>query len=111
MPSILGVSPCIIPKGAKNIDGAKALLKSLIQPATMNAYLKETRGRYLPVMPSLLKSDPYWLDPSDPHRPVAARSGLFMPTIPWWQTYSPAYAAVLSEQIWTRPKPISPSGA
>jgi multiple sugar transport system substrate-binding protein len=102
VPGLLGVSPCIIPQGAKNVDGAKDLLRSLIQPATMNTYLKETRGRYLPVMPSLLKTDPYWLDPADPHRPVAARNGLIDPTIPWWQTYNPAYAVVLSEQIWTQ---------
>ena len=99
--SLLGVTSACIPKAAKNVDGAKAFLKWIIQPVHMNTYLKETRGRYLPVMPSLLKTDPYWLDPADPHRPVAVKYGLQLPTIPWWQTYTPAYAQVLSEQIWT----------
>ena len=102
VPSMLGVSPCLIPKGAKNIDGAKDLLRSFIQPGNMNTYLKETRGRYLPVMPSIIKNDPYWQDPKDPHRPVAVATGLIQPTIPWWMNYNPAYSAVLSEQIWSQ---------
>ena len=102
VPSMLGVSPCLIPKGAKNVDGAKELLKSFIQPSNLNTYLKETRGRYLPVMMSIIKSDPYWQDPTDPHRPVAVHTGLIQPTIPWWMNFNPAYSAVLSEQIWSQ---------
>ena len=102
VPAMLGVSPCLIPKGAKNIDGAKELLKSFIQPANLNTYLKETRGRYLPVMMSNITSDPYWQDPKDPHRPVAVETGLIKPTIPWWMNYNPAYSAVMAEQIWSQ---------
>ena len=81
VPGILAVSPCLIPKGAKNIDAAKELLKSFIKPANLNQYLKETRGRFLPVMMSNVKSDPYWLDPADPHRHVAVDAGLIKPTV------------------------------
>ena len=56
------MQPLLIPKGAKNIDGAKNFLKGFIQPASLNRYLKETRGRWLPVMMSNIKSDPYWQD-------------------------------------------------
>jgi multiple sugar transport system substrate-binding protein len=100
--SVLGVSPCFIPKGAKNIDGAKELLKAFIQPDNLNKYLKETRGRFMPVMMSNIRNDPYWQDPADPHRPVAVEFGLIRPTMPWWMTYNPAYSAVLSEQIWSQ---------
>ncbi|MEI7711558.1 MAG: ABC transporter substrate-binding protein [Rhodospirillales bacterium] len=100
--SLLGVSPCLIPKDAKNIAGAKSLLKAFIQPANLNTYLKETFGRYLPVMPSIVANDPWWTDPKDPHRPVAVKTGLVNPTIPWWMNYNPAYSAVLSEQIWNQ---------
>lgn len=100
--SVLAVSPCIIPKGAKNIDAAKRLLRDFIQPDNLNRYLKETRARYLPVMMSNIKNDPYWTDPKDPHRPVAVQTGLVRPTIPYWMTYNPAYAQVLSEQIWSQ---------
>jgi multiple sugar transport system substrate-binding protein len=100
VPSLLLVQPLLIPKGAKNVDGAKDFLRGFIQPASLNQYLKETRGRWLPVMMSNIKSDPYWQDPSDPHRPVAVEAGLIKPSIPWWMSYNPAYAAVLSEQLW-----------
>ena len=76
------------------------MLRDFIQPANLNAYLKETRARYLPVMASIVKNDPYWTDPKDPHRPVAVDMGLIKPTVPWWMSYNPAYSAVLSEQIW-----------
>ncbi|MDR3534758.1 MAG: ABC transporter substrate-binding protein [Rhodopila sp.] len=102
VPSLVGVSPCLIPKGAKNVDGAKALLKAFIQPNNLNTYLKETRARFLPVTMSIIKNDPYWQDPSDPHRPIAVQAGLIKPTMPWWMTYNPAYSAVLSEQIWSQ---------
>jgi len=102
VPGILAVAPCLIPKGAKNIDGAKDLLRSFIKPDHLNQYLKETRGRFLPVMMSNVKSDPYWQDPTDPHRHVAVDTGLIKPTIPWWMNYNPAYSAVLSEQIWSQ---------
>src|ERR1700750_1654957 len=98
--SVLAISPTIIPKGSKNVDGAKALLREFIQPANMNAYLKETRARYLPVMTSIVKNDPYWTDPKDPHRPLAVDMGVIKPTVPWWMSYTPAYSAVTSEQIW-----------
>ena len=100
VPRVLAVSPCLIPKGAKNVDGAKRLLRDFIQPDNLNRYLKETRARYLPVMMSNVRNDPYWTDPKDPHRPVAVQTGLVRPTIPYWMTYNPAYAQVLSEQVW-----------
>jgi len=102
VPGVLAVTPCFIPKGAKNIDLAKDLQRYFMQPANMNTYLKETRARYLPVMTSIIKDDPYWTDTSDPHRPVAVEAGLIQPTIPYWMNYNPAYSAVLSEQIWSQ---------
>ena len=102
VPSVLAVAPCLIPKGAKNIDGAKDLLRSFIKPANLNQYLKETRGRFLPVMMSNIRSDAYWQDPADPHRHVAVDAGLIKPTIPLWSNYNPAYSAVMSEQIWSQ---------
>lgn len=102
VPGILAVSPCLIPKGAKNVDGAKALLKDFIRPETLGNYIKETRARYLPVMMSTIKNDAYWTDPKDPHRPIAVEAGLVKPSIPWWMNYNPAYSAVLSEQVWSQ---------
>jgi multiple sugar transport system substrate-binding protein len=100
MPVILGVVPAFIPKGARNVEGAKDFLKAFIQPANLNTYLKQSGGRWTPLMPSIIKNDPYWLDPADPHVPVATRQTLITPTVPSWQIYNPAYASVISEQVW-----------
>lgn len=99
---VLAVAPCFIPKGAKNLDAGKALLRDFIRPESLNAYLKETRARYLPVMMRIVKEDPYWTDPNDPHRPIAVETGLVLPTIPNWMNRNPAYSQVLSEQLWSQ---------
>ena len=100
VPALITVVPAFIPKGAKNVDGAKDFLKYMIQPKLLNDYLKLSVGRWTPLMPSNLKLDPYWTDPSDPHVPIATRQGLVTPTIPSWQIYNPAYANVISEEVW-----------
>ena len=51
-------------------------------------------------MASIVKNDPYWTDPKEPHRTVAVDMGLTKPTVPWWMCYNPAYSSVLSEQVW-----------
>jgi len=101
VPSLLAVPLCFIPKGAKNVDGAKDFLKFFIQPGRINEVLKQARGRWVPVIKSALK-DPYWLDPNDPHRPVAVRQGLINPTVSWYQIRNPAYAEVNAKQVWAQ---------
>ena len=86
----------LIPKGAKNVDVAKDFLKYLIQPPVLNEYLKTGLGRNLPAMQSIVKDDPWWLDPQDPHR-VAYVQGALGPTIPTFWTSNPAYAEVQNE--------------
>jgi multiple sugar transport system substrate-binding protein len=56
-----------IPKGAKNVAVAKDFMKFFIQPQVMNENLKQGLGRWVPSIPSLVKSDPFWLDTKDPH--------------------------------------------
>ena len=72
----------LIPKGAKNVAAAKEFLKYLIQPKVCNEYLKTGLGRRLPAMPVIAKDDPWWLDPSDPHRVAYTTQGLLGPTVP-----------------------------
>jgi multiple sugar transport system substrate-binding protein len=74
IPAQLGVQGPFIPKGAKNVEVAKDFIKYLIQPKVTNEYLKTGLGRWLPAMPDLVKTDPFWLDPKDPH--VAAYAGM-----------------------------------
>ena len=100
--SLVAVKQAFIPKGAKNVEGAKDFLKAFIQPKNLDNYLKQARGRWTPVMPSIVKDDPYWLDPKDPHRHVSVSQqvGENVPIMPWFMSFNPAYADVNAEQIW-----------
>jgi len=100
MPSPLGVIGCFVPKGAKNVEVAKDFLKYLIQPKVSNEYLKQGLGRLLPVMPDLVKNDPFWLDPKEPHRAAYARQGMLDPTVPYPAAFNPGFAEVTSQQVW-----------
>jgi multiple sugar transport system substrate-binding protein len=100
IPAQLGVSGAFIPKGAKNVEVAKDFLKYVIQPKVMNDYLKAGLGRWLPTMPDLVNSDPFWLDPKDPHRAAYTREGMLSPTVPNYPVFNPGYAEVNAQQIW-----------
>jgi multiple sugar transport system substrate-binding protein len=101
VPALLGVELAFIPKNAKNPDVAKDFLRYLIQPSNLNEYLKQARGRWLPVMPSIVHNDPYWLDPKDPHRAPSVRQGVLGPTQTWFYVYNPAYAQVDAEHVFS----------
>ena len=90
----------LIPKGAKNVAVAKDFLKFLIQPQVLNQYLKTGLGRNIPCMPSIVKDDPWWLDPKDPHRGPYVRQGLLGPTVSTFWTFNPAYAEVQNQHVW-----------
>jgi len=96
----LGIGGAFIPQGAKNVEVAKEFMKFLIQPQVMNDYLKQGLGRWLPAYPSLVKSDPFWLDPSDPHRPNYVREGLIDETVVNYPVFNPGYAECNATQIW-----------
>src|SRR5260370_36936692 len=67
IPAQLGTGGAFLPKGAKNVEGAKDFLKYLIQPKRTHEYLKTGLGRWLPAMPDLLKNRPFRLG-RRPHR-------------------------------------------
>jgi multiple sugar transport system substrate-binding protein len=90
----------LIPKGAKNVAVAKDFLKYLIQLQVLNELLKTGLGRNLPAMPAIVKHDPWWFDPKEPHRVAYVRQGLFSPTVPTFWTSNPAYAHVQNEHVW-----------
>jgi multiple sugar transport system substrate-binding protein len=95
------LSTCgMIPKGATNLTVAKEFLKFLIQPPVLNEYLKTGLGRNIPCMPALVKDDPWWLDPKDPHRAPYIQQGLLGPTLPSFWAFNPAYAQVQNEHVW-----------
>ena len=99
MTAELGIGAAIIPKGAKNVDVAKDFMKYLIQPQVTNNYLKEGLGRWLPAVPSLVKSDPFWLS-GDPQVKAYATEGLISPTVPNYPVFNPGWAEVNAQQVW-----------
>src|SRR5262252_1702444 len=101
VPSRAGPVCCLIPKGAKNVTVAKEFLKFLIQPKVCNEYLKTGLARRVPAMPSIVKGDPWWLDPADPHRVAYVKQALLGPTVPNFWVFNPAYAQVQNEHIWS----------
>jgi multiple sugar transport system substrate-binding protein len=100
MPAQLTISGGYIPKGAKNVEVAKDLLKYVIQPQVANEYLKTGLGRWLPAAPELVKSDPFWLESQDQHRTVYSREGMMGPTVPSFSVFNPGYAEVEAAQTW-----------
>jgi multiple sugar transport system substrate-binding protein len=100
VPSQAGSLCGLIPKGAKNVEVAKDFLRYLTQPQVLNEYLKAGLGRNLPAMPAIVKGDPWWLDPKDPHRVAYTQQGALGQTVPTFWTSNPAYAQVQNEHVW-----------
>jgi multiple sugar transport system substrate-binding protein len=51
-------------------------------------------------MPSIVKKDPWWLDPKDPHRVAYTTQVVLGPTLPQLWVYNPAWAQIESEHVW-----------
>jgi multiple sugar transport system substrate-binding protein len=98
IPSQLTVTSKLIPKGAKNVEVAKDFLKFFIQPQVLNEYFKTGLGRNVPVMPSIVKNDPWWF--ADPHRKAYAQQAALSETIPAYWAFNPAYAEIQSTHVW-----------
>src|SRR5215469_18318930 len=98
IPAQLTVTSKLIPKGAKNVEVAKEFLKYFIQPNVLNEYFKTGLGRNVPVMPSIVKNDPWWF--ADPHRQAYTTESVLDETIPAYWAFNPAYAEVQSTHVW-----------
>jgi multiple sugar transport system substrate-binding protein len=98
IPAQLTVTSKLIPKGAKNVEVAKDFLKYFIQPPVLNEYFKTGLGRNVPVMPSIVKNDPWWF--ADPHRKAYTTESVIDETIPAYWAFNPAYAEVQSTHVW-----------
>jgi len=100
MPCQVNAGGGYIPKGAKNIEVAKDFMKYFMQPQVMNENLKAGLGRWVPAIGSLTKSDPWWLDPADPHRVAYVTEASIGPTIPVYEGFTPAWGQANAEQLW-----------
>jgi multiple sugar transport system substrate-binding protein len=82
-------------------DTAKQFVRFLVAEGWLAHYLDFAGERMLPPMPKLL-DQPFWLDPSDPHRMAAVMQIASRPT---WYDYVTVtgdwrHNRVLSEQVW-----------
>jgi multiple sugar transport system substrate-binding protein len=100
MPAVQAAGGGFIPKGAEGVAVAKDFMKYFIQPEVMNENLKQGLGRWVPVIPSLVKTDPFWLNNKDPHLAPYVREAVLGPTIPSFNGYNPAWGQVGAEQLW-----------
>ena len=65
-------------KDGGNVATAKEFVRFLVEEGWLAHYLDFSGERMLPPMPKLLEQ-PFWLDPSDPHRMAAAMQVLTRP--------------------------------
>ncbi|MGA8400999.1 MAG: ABC transporter substrate-binding protein [Stellaceae bacterium] len=98
IPSQLTVTNKLVPKGAKNVEVAKDFLKFFIQPKVVGEYLKVGLGRNVPVMPSIVKNDPWWF--ADPHRKAYTNQAVLGATIPAYWAFNPAYSEIQNTHVW-----------
>jgi len=99
IPSQSTVVNALIPQGAKNVEVAKDFLKYFIQPKVNGEWLKVGLGRNIPVMPVVVKNDPWWF--ADPHRKAYTEQGVLGPTVPAYWAFNPAYAEVQNTHVWS----------
>jgi multiple sugar transport system substrate-binding protein len=95
----LGIGGAFIPKGAKAIDVAKEFMTYMIKPDVSNGFLKEGLGRWLPTMPSIVKSDPFWTN-GDPQVKAYAAAGMLSDTVANYPVFNPGWAEVNATQVW-----------
>ena len=100
MKTQVGTGGGYIPKGAKGVEVAKDFMKFFMQPAVMNENLKGGLGRWLPAIPSLVKSDKWWLNSGQPCLNPYVEEGSLNPTLPVYEGYSPAWGQANAEQLW-----------
>jgi multiple sugar transport system substrate-binding protein len=100
MPAQVGAGGLFIPKGSKNVEVARDFSRFFLQPDVLNANLKGGLGRAVPSIPRIVKDDPWWLDPSDPHRPPYVQESVLGPTVASYYGYNPAWGQVCAEQLW-----------
>jgi multiple sugar transport system substrate-binding protein len=98
--SPLTVGGAFIPKGGKNVTVAKEFVQYVIQPKVAAAYLKSGLARWLPAIPAIVKDDPWWTDPKDPHRLAYVTQGVLGQTLPRHYAYNPGMSEANAAQIW-----------
>ena len=93
------VRQAVVLKASKNQKAAKEFLTYLAQPETLADYIKQSGGRYFPVMMPAWE-DPFWTDANDPHISAATKTLLEHPTRPFYTAQNPAYSQLQEQHVW-----------
>jgi multiple sugar transport system substrate-binding protein len=99
---ILGaVHPAVVFKDGTNVGTAKDFVRFLVAEGWLAHYLNFSAERLLPPMPALL-AQPFWLDPSDPHRMASVMQADARPLLHHYPTASGdwRHEQVTSEYVW-----------
>lgn len=62
--------------------------------------MKSGLARWLPAIPNIVKDDPWWTDPKDPHRLAYVKQGVLGKTLPRHYAYNPGMSEANAVQIW-----------
>jgi len=99
MRSLVSVKQAVMFEASQNKEACRSFINYLLRTENLNKFLKDTsKGRIYPVMQSLI-ADPFWHDPTDPHKSSVAKQ-FQNPTRPFAMVYNAAYAQVAIEHLW-----------
>jgi multiple sugar transport system substrate-binding protein len=100
-PIVGAVHPAVVFKGGSNAATAKEFVRFLVAEGWLAHYLNFSAERLLPPMPALL-AQPFWLDPSDPHRMASVMQADTRPLLHHYPTASGdwRHEQVTSEYVW-----------
>lgn len=96
---VTAIKQAVIFKNTPHRKAAESFISYLIQPDNMQENLEASLGRWIPVMPAILKS-PYFQNPDDPHISAAVKQFTDFDSRPLAQVRNPAYVAVQADGIW-----------
>lgn len=99
MKNQVGVGGGMIPKGAKNVEVAKDLMKFWMEPKNMNQNLKAGLGRWVPAIPQVVKDDAWWLNSGEPCLAPYVQECVLNPTLVDFRGFTPAWGQVSAEQL------------
>ncbi|MDI9635293.1 ABC transporter substrate-binding protein [Oscillatoria amoena NRMC-F 0135] len=99
MRHLTSVRQVIVFKNARQSELAKDFLRYISQPETLAEFLKQSGGRYFPVLSPVWK-DPFWQDRADPHISAVTKTLLEKPTRTFYTAINPAYSQVQEDYVW-----------
>jgi multiple sugar transport system substrate-binding protein len=93
----------VVFKGGGHTDAAKAFIRFLVAEGWLMHYLDFSGERLLPSIPALL-NQPFWLDPSDPHRMASVMQVASRPTHYSYTAVSGnlRYDLIVQEGVWAK---------